>query len=1176
MAFKSFKYKFYSKGYHSAAQKSATSFFDSSYQYLKQNQGLVNLDTAIPQSHAGHSGPHPVVVANVNYNNVEYILQAELADDCCSSTKKEGDSSGDDSSKAKQDGSKVAKENNGKDSRSLRVRRKSDSLPRLPNQKNLVINQTLSKSYYSTNATTHDPSKQEVAPPPDVRLSENVSPWEEDTELTLNQETFLKAQTEEIDRCFTAEDYNKINSLYQALKRNEVVPPVEVYAKVIESVCKRDLDDDDVDSKMFQLLSCYQDLIGNLIKPTEAIYNMVIGSLLKGSIKAYEQQNSNGSDFYKIAVDLFQASNAKKNHQFSKELLDYSLLAMNLYPGYIQFSYVKNVLESSSLYTKDTFYYVAMLSYAKLTNDNKSIKELYQEFRSMCSVRKDLQESQYEIYSMVLAGMVETGDLPLAIKLLDKLMIDVRDKNGLAKNVSLMLSNFLISLSKVDCHKAHKLWFEFSRLKWVPEFSYEFYLVLLANSFKDWSLTKKIYDYIFPMKRQFKTSRPLLKDYLLYPLGVQSVLSSVLDYALQLKDTEVIMKLLEESIVKSFKFDTGIYPYLFQHLKEIHCPDDYLLRFIHLHGTMMQDSRDKFEFLNGLIDNFQSQVILSKVTEMDFFMDYCTSFSSADSGRINYSGLIACFRSLWKSPQTIEKYVYNLELHGMLIVKLYDLDNYYTVMENELLIDFKQDITERFVKLVTNYKRLNLDPTKVSKIVVQATKMVDMPEEMGSFFTHPGDWDKSYPLCLGPLIRNSLNTGVKEFRRLSSEGYCFDYDTYKELVYKKVIDHDIIKSSLELCPDEDELKYLSNCLVVKTFNQDLQSKILNHPLFESKLLPYLKDASFLRLAKNCNDIYTFINKVGFPERFKSIAVQAEFKSTVGYVYEKLFQLKDYRSVLDFNKISPTLNTGILLKSCIRSGDYDEYKQLFNKFRRSLGAEALNIQAEYLINTGKIDEAINLIKTSSAHTENKTVDLYSFALFLKSFENGAVYLDSVENTLQLANYLSSQSSFSDMVSLYRTVMDSNILLEKSKFNTAVKLELLSQMLNNLNDSLQFVDIQNDQVQAKYVEKLKNYYRFRAFTKMPSFSEHEIYQLINIWSSVDPYAIDAFFNNIVETVYLNSNTRLLYIQNDLVFEFKPKQMFSLVERIEEFYRSEKDEESLKKVQSFKSVLKTLYKL
>ena len=47
MAFKSFKYKFYSKGYHSAAQKSATSFFDSSYQYLKSNQGLVTLDLSL-------------------------------------------------------------------------------------------------------------------------------------------------------------------------------------------------------------------------------------------------------------------------------------------------------------------------------------------------------------------------------------------------------------------------------------------------------------------------------------------------------------------------------------------------------------------------------------------------------------------------------------------------------------------------------------------------------------------------------------------------------------------------------------------------------------------------------------------------------------------------------------------------------------------------------------------------------------------------------------------------------------------------------------------------------------------------------------------------------------------------------------------------------------------------
>lgn len=82
MAFKSF---IYSKGYHrSAAQKkTATSFFDSSYQYLRQNQGLVNLD---PVLHASHLHPHPVVVANVNYNNVDDILHPHDLDSSINNT----------------------------------------------------------------------------------------------------------------------------------------------------------------------------------------------------------------------------------------------------------------------------------------------------------------------------------------------------------------------------------------------------------------------------------------------------------------------------------------------------------------------------------------------------------------------------------------------------------------------------------------------------------------------------------------------------------------------------------------------------------------------------------------------------------------------------------------------------------------------------------------------------------------------------------------------------------------------------------------------------------------------------------------------------------------------------------------------------------------------------------
>lgn len=174
----------------------------------------------------------------------------------------------------------------------------ADSIPHYSNNRHLVINERLSKSYFSTTAVepSNIPGQEQNSVTPSatadpkavldadasnpVSANSQASPWEPDTEETLNPETFLQTQVAHIKHCFAVGDYNKINALYQALVRNEIVPPVEIYATVIESVCMRDLDNDNVDNRMFQLLNCYQDLINNKLKPTEKIYSLVIGSLL--------------------------------------------------------------------------------------------------------------------------------------------------------------------------------------------------------------------------------------------------------------------------------------------------------------------------------------------------------------------------------------------------------------------------------------------------------------------------------------------------------------------------------------------------------------------------------------------------------------------------------------------------------------------------------------------------------------------------------------------------------------------------------------------------------------------------------------------------------------------------------------------------------------------------------
>ncbi|GAV46444.1 hypothetical protein ZYGR_0A00350 [Zygosaccharomyces rouxii] len=1235
MAFKSFKYKFYTKGYHSASQKPATAFFDSSYQYLRQNQGLVAVDSAVPPSHLPHLGPHPVIGANVNFNIVDDVLQDyETADERREEQLREQyENNGNVNQHSHQRESKGSNTDtyNGRRQRSASIsshhqtrspaalRRRSmgentATLSLRTGAKDAFIDHTLSQRYYSTTNTSRKesdihshyripPESQPVVPAgkdakvaaDNVAKEDNVvdngrpaqldqqflskqrdsmSPWEEDKEPCLNKDTFLRTHTDQINKCYENGDLNSINSLYQALKRNDIIPPLKVYEQILDSVARRQFDNDDLDYKIAELLTCYQDLIMNRLKPSDRIYNTVLECLFKASIAAYVTHNSNGVDFYKIAAELFHTIGGG-SHLLSKSVLDHALLAMNLFPGHMSLVQAQRILDKNSNAKSDSFYYVALLSYAKTMNDPGAIKSLYEEYRLALSSDPLLKEGEFEVYSMTVSGLVETGELELAIKLLDRLMQDLRNVSGSSENVSLLLSNFLLSVSKLNCHKAYNLWAQFHKLKWVPEFSYEFYLVLMANSFEDWKLTKKIYSCLYPMKCQFRGNhRNKLSEYLLYPMGVESVLSSLMDYSLQLKDSEIIMKLIEESIIKKFRFDTALYPFIFAYLKEIRCPDEYLLRFVKAQGNVIKDAEsisnvEKYDFLNGIVQHFPSQVILKKVTEMEFFVDLCRNLNLSDSRVVNYGGLIGCMTSLWGSPQTIDKYAFNMEIHAILITKLYDFDTYCSELDNDSLAEFREKTMERFSKLATNYKRLNLDPAKVPGVVVQAIKLTNVAEDVMAFYNHPGDWDKSYHLSLGSVIRNSVRTGIKEYQKLLLEGYCFDYDTYKELISAKFVDSHIIKSSLELCPDKEEQKYLTNLTVIRAPHDKLQDLVLLNPQFSSQILPFLKDESLLRLAKNA-DIYKWIEVTDFPKAFMSIAVQAEYKASIEYIYSQLYQLKDYETILQFNKSCPVLDMEILLKSCIRCGEYTQYNQLFEKFKDHLGSSSIDIQSEYLINNGQVDEAVHLINSANAKTPHKTLDLYTFGLFLQSFTREIGYYDAPENTLQLANLLSTQSTFSGMLALYDIVSHTEPFNVGESAKSAVKAELLEQMLNNIQDAINFVDVENEDIRDEFLLKLQNFFRFKVFLKQPFVTLNDMKKLLDIWQNVNPYAIDTLFNNMVESIYLNPSAQSLYLENDLMFHYNSDSLLELTNEIENFYANKEDSEAVDKIRRFKSVM------
>lgn len=449
MAFKSFKYKFYSKGYHSAAQKSATSFFDSSYQYLKSNQGLVTLDTAIPQQNSCNLRPHPVAGASVNYNNVKRALRKdsemrvlELEVRQLHEREAELAAEAENGQNAGHDGPGALRQQ----------RQRSNSFQLFAHEKSNIIDERMSHRYYSTTVQQGTPAPQSpadaskyshtkaasVAGPAtpesfiehykDTRLDESIPAWEEDCESCLNKETFLQVQTQQIAECMQTGNYNRVNALYQSLKRNDIVPSLATFEQVLESICRRDLDQNNIDNQMFELLNCYQDIIQNKLKPTKEIYSLVVGSLISGSIKGFDLHNANGLDFFKIAIDLFFASNLNHYRSFEQQFLDRLLLAINLYPGHVKYSYIKSFIDSSVNYDKNELYYITMLSYSKIMNEQDAVKDLYQDFRSNLKSNIKLVEHQYEVYSVILSAFVETGSLGMATKLLDKLAFDRSSK----------------------------------------------------------------------------------------------------------------------------------------------------------------------------------------------------------------------------------------------------------------------------------------------------------------------------------------------------------------------------------------------------------------------------------------------------------------------------------------------------------------------------------------------------------------------------------------------------------------------------------------------------------------------------------------------------------------------------------------------------------------------------
>ncbi|CCD27211.1 ribonuclease P NDAI_0K00220 [Naumovozyma dairenensis CBS 421] len=1291
MAFKSIKYKLGSKGYH----RHATTFFDSSYNHLRQNQAVFNIDPSIPNSNGITTlQPHPVVVANTNYNNLDDVL---YRDPNFHIQKKKSTST---TTKIVPNTSNNNQNNSSRNFYILKNTNNNNNTTNNNNNNNnrrksiAIINgaaNTLNKRFYSTTTTTTTTTlfnTQKISNSNELQLQSqsqsqsqsqtsvasdtttntthipSSSPWEIDTETSLNPKTYLSTHINEINKAYLMQDFNKINSLYHSLKRNNIIPPIETFEKILDSISKRLMDKFDLDNKMFEMLSCYQDIINNKLKPSNAIYNILLSSLFKNSIMAIHLQNSNGQDFFKIAIELFKTINQQQqqqqhhhthtNIQLSKDTINYTLIAINLYPGFIDINHLISYINNSPFLIKNSLYFISLLNYSTLINNNTKLKELFNEYtlysQQGTNNNTTLKEDKFKIISIYISGLVETSNIDLATSLLDQTLNEIKQTNGLNSNISLLLSKYLISMSKINPESSYEMWIKFNKLNWIPEFSYDFYLQLMNNSFHNWTLTKKIYNYIFPMKRSFHNNHKSLNsinisenayECILFPMDSYKVIDSLLDYSLQLNDTEIILKLCQESLIKSFNFNINLYPLLFEFLKNnLNWPQDYLLDFITTHTSLLlvssesesstsssssssSSSSDNFlNFLNAIINNYHDKDLLLKISQSTAFKNGLNQLSfqlspSLLSNNIQleskFNGLFKIFKNIWQCPKTFESYPNLLELYSIIIIKFFDFNLYplspviQQQQQQQPLLNFIKETITNYKTLLINYQRANpYANVQLSSIVKESITLIatheEIPEEVITFYLNSEEnIDSQTPsiINLGPSLRNSFKTAIKDFNTLLKKGYSFDFDTYKTLIMHRYINKTIISTALELSPSELETKQIINLIIKNCPIDNLENEVINHPLFYSKILPLVNDRSLKRLTTTTNiwetlpDFLNFIKSIDFPNNFKNIQNQITFKETIEAIYNRLFnQFKDYQTIVKFNKICPNLNSEQLLLSLIRSGEYEKYETLSYKYSKDplLKEETFPlIQAEFLINTGKFDNALenlnNMIDQLPNDTDNnipeRLIDLYTFASFLKSLymtDSDDITINpklnsKINNTLQAANLFSMQNNFSNMIELHEQLFpySSQLTMETTTSKpTSTNSAVLEQMLNNLYDSLSLVDIETSSVLKQYKRKLKNYLRFKYYIKLPTFQLDEVKTLITIWNEINTHEIDCLFNNIIETMYLNPRAQQLFFENDMVLNFNKLQFNELISHIENAYESKNNNDNLVKVHKLKEFL------
>lgn len=828
------------------------------------------------------------------------------------------------------------------------------------------------------------------------------------------ESTFLRTQVANIEQIYNeSSDLNMIYPLYQALKRNLIpLPTVEHYNMVLDSIERRSLDNNCgglacVENRLTTLLLVYQDLLESGLRPSIETYNIVIGSLLKGALDAIKLGNQwncpqfvyhnsfyKSQEFSQIGLDLLLTVKNKINQLNLNSILPSLLIIMNYHPNLVSKQFLDMLFDLTEAapgrFVANGEFHVGFLGLSKYFGKFKVFSDdddmfnfiisSYKCYQQNCQKYSNLLQYEYDVYSSLVQSLIENGNVLLATKFLDQILLDFKESltsvdKPSKSQVSKLLSTYLIALLNMDgsfknLYRSYNLLKEFNSVSYLPELSVELYNEMIncfisyytrlesqklrANSdaevykiqqsqMKHYHIIWKLYNHL-AIRKDFQGQKPF--DVLSLVLNNKKISCRdyLLSFSLDLGDHEKIFQLLKEIILKNHSIqDLSILEKLCSYLangskinnnsyynellwnliegQAIHYsdrPSDLNSFLSEVVGYLTLQSPDaQFNPTARILD---SQVISDAVANCDLQVD-------------NVYGVMKVLQSAMAEHSSNDHRM--LHLVATMINKFEDSENHYLAVDEEV---------SQFVEQMKQYFIINYpDALHFTHEMQYAASNLDLEDASSlSSKTQIESGAAWHAINLTFLLHTSMRVGIQRFIELFEQGYNFSYETWVIIINNRyealpIDTYDVTARIMELNSTEVakcDLIYALLGLRLDHVTSRIVKYLFQHPAFlrNDDLVSHIFDSLTAKTNDHLkNEISSNISTLlKYNQSLKWVNVLASIsnpESFVALVDENnlLFEPKDSYTEIELLFLSR------YLRSLIVVAQLQESKQLFQKF-----------------------------------------------------------------------------------------------------------------------------------------------------------------------------------------------------------------------------------------------------